>query len=112
MSKFKTALLRIVGGIKENMSAIAITVAMTFVSAGFAMLVWAVDRVSPFYEDLARALIFVGAFALLTSLALFRREQKKEDKVRDRLLETVELIGNELKGLRSDLGGKENDRKQ
>jgi len=109
MNRIKTTLLKIVGRIKENMSTISITVAMTFLAVGFAMLVWAVDKAEVFYRDIASALIFLGIFSWLITLELFRREQKREDKIRDTLLATMESIKDEIKGLRSDLGGKKRD---
>ena len=42
---------------------------------------------------------------MLIALELVRREQKRKGKTTDALLEAIKSIQNEIKGLRSDLGG-------
>jgi hypothetical protein len=93
------------------MSAVVIAVSVAFLSAGFALLVWAVDRASVFYSDLAKALIFLGAFVFIISLEVVRREQKKKDRESHALLETMRSIQDEIKGLRGDLAEKGVSRK-
>jgi len=92
------------------MVAVIIAVSVAFLSAGFVLLVWAFDRASVFYNDLAKVLIFLAAFLFVISLEVVRRGQRKKDKeshafseMLGTMLKTMKSIQDEIKGLRRDL---------
>jgi len=91
MTKIKTSLKKLIGRIKENMSAFYTSVGAIAVPSAF--VVYAVNFSNKWF---AIGLLIIGAVALFMAIRSIRQEERKDDAKFDAQIETLDKIRNDI----------------